>query len=179
MPRIRRLVPQDWALLRDVRLEMIADTPMAYIESLASARRQTETQWQARAGTMSGPDSITLVADDGTEGSRFCGLMRVVLRHPHAPGTPLQAVLSSVYVAPERRGLGLADNLIDAAKEAAVELGAEVLELGVHEENDRAKRFYQRHGFSLNGASRSYPQHKSKRELLMECKLPEAPKESR
>lgn len=151
---------------------MITDTPMAYVESLASAKRQTDTQWQARAAAMSGPDSVTLIADGGTDGSRICGLMRVVLKHPQDTARARQAMLTSVYVSPEHRGLGVADDLLDAAITAALELGAGVLELGVHEENARAQRFYEKHGFSVTGASRGYPQDKTKVELVMVCTLP-------
>ncbi|MFJ6538709.1 GNAT family N-acetyltransferase [Paenarthrobacter sp. NPDC091711] len=173
MPRIRRLHAKDWALLKAIRLEMLTDTPMAYVESLDAARRQTETQWQERAAAMSGDDSITVVADTGEDGSKLCGLMRVVLKHPQSPDGPLQAMLISVYVAPEHRGLGLADELLKmSCSAAAEELEAESIELGVHEENVRALAFYRRHGFETTGASRPYPQDTSKLELAMERRLP-------
>ncbi|GAA4046917.1 hypothetical protein GCM10023063_37700 [Arthrobacter methylotrophus] len=159
-------------MLREVRLEMLSDTPMAYVESLAAARRQTDTQWQERAATMSGDSSITLVADDGTDGSRIIGLMRVVVNQPQEPSQALQAMLISVYVAPEYRGLGLAARLLDeACAVAGAELGAAVIELGVHEENARARTFYSRHGFEDTGASRPYPQDKTKREVIMARRL--------
>lgn len=170
--RIRRLHRTDWQLLRDVRLEMLSDTPMAYVESLAAARRQTDAQWQERAAAMSGDSSVTLVADDGTDGSPVHGLMRVVVKQPQDPGLPLQAMLISVYVAPEHRGLGLADQLLDeACAVAAAELGAGVIELGVHEDNARAKAFYERHGFEYTGASRPFPQDKTKLEVVMARRL--------
>ena len=173
MPRVRRLHAGDWQLLKNVRLEMLTDTPMAYIESLEAARRQTDTQWQERAAAMSGDASVTLVADGGGDGSRLCGLMRVVVNHPQDPERPLQAMLISVYVAPEHRGLGLADELLrEACHAAAEELSAASLELGVHEDNSRAQAFYSRHGFETTGASRPYPQDISKRELVMERRLP-------
>lgn len=147
---------------------MLSDTPMAYGESIAAARRQTDTQWQERAATMSGDSSITLVADDGTDGSRIRGLMRVVIKQPQDPSQARQAMLISVYVAPEHRGLGLADQLLDEACAAASsELGAGVIELGVHEDNVRAKKFYARHGFEVTGASRPYPQDEAKQEIVM------------
>jgi len=152
---------------------MLTDTPMAYVESLEAARRQTDTQWQERAAAMSGDASVTLVADGGGDGSRLCGLMRVVVKHPQDPERPLQAMLISVYVAPEHRGLGLADELLrEACHAAAEELSAASLELGVHEDNSRAQAFYSRHGFETTGASRPYPQDTSKRELVMERRLP-------
>lgn len=173
--RIRRLQATDWELLRDVRLEMLSDTPMAYVESLAAARRQTDTQWQERAATMSGDSSITLIADDGTDGSPISGLMRVVIKQPQDPSRALQAMLISVYVAPEHRGLGLADQLLDeACAIAGAELGAGVIELGVHEDNARAKAFYERHGFEYTGASRPYPQDKARLEIVMARRLPPA-----
>lgn len=146
---------------------------MAYIESLQAARRQTDTQWQERASAMAGDSSVTLVADSGMDGSRLSGLMRVVLKQPQVGGRPLQAMLISVYVAPEHRGLGLADQLLGAASKAAHDdLAAGILELGVHEDNQRAMAFYKRHGFAPTGASRPYPQDTSKRELVMERLLP-------
>jgi len=159
-------------LLKAVRLEMLADTPMAYIESLQAACRQTQTQWQERAATMSGAGSITVVADAGTDGSPLCGLMRVVHKHPQDAGTPLQAMLISVYVAPEHRGLGVADDLLgEACTAAQLELGAASLELGVHEDNVRAQAFYARHGFEETGNSRPFPQDPSKAELVMKRAL--------
>ncbi|MDI2036856.1 GNAT family N-acetyltransferase [Paenarthrobacter nitroguajacolicus] len=173
LPRVRRLGAQDWQLLKNVRLEMLADTPMAYVESLAAARRQTDSQWQERAAAMTGEGSITLVADSGEDGSRFCGLMRVVVKDPQDRARPLQAMLISVYVSPEHRGLGLADELLSSAcKAGADELAAQYLELGVHEDNSRAQAFYRRHGFETTGASRPYPQDTAKRELVMERHLP-------
>lgn len=166
--RIRRLQAEDWRLLREVRLEMLSDTPMAYVESLAAARRQTDSQWQERAAAMSSDSSITLVADDGADGSRISGLMRVVIKQPQDPSQARQAMLISVYVAPEHRGLGLADQLLDeACSVAGAELGAGVIELGVHEDNARAKAFYARHGFEATGDARPYPQDNAKREIVM------------
>lgn len=160
-------------MLREVRLEMLADTPMAYVESLVAARRQTDAQWQERAITMSGDSSITLVSDDGTDGSKISGLMRVVVKNPEDSPEARHAMLVSVYVAPEHRGLGLAAELLDeACLVAGEELGVGVIELGVHEDNARAKAFYARHGFEATGASQPYPQDKSKREIVMARRIP-------
>lgn len=173
LPSIRRLRPGNWPLLKAVRLEMLADTPMAYVESLQAARRQTDAQWQERASAMSADDSVTLIADEGGRGSRIRALMRVVVKHPQDPGRALQAMLISVYVAPEYRGLGLADQLLREACQAAVgDLGAVWLELGVHQDNHRALAFYRRHGFELTGESKPYPLDDTKQELFMERQLP-------
>ncbi|NEU56100.1 N-acetyltransferase [Halorussus sp. MSC15.2] len=59
------------------------------------------------------------------------------------------AVLNEIYVRPEYRGTGVADDLMDAAVEFAAEqdLPLDRLVLDVDRENDRAAAFYERHGF--------------------------------
>ena len=53
-----------------------------------------------------------------------------------------------LYVRPEVRGTGVALELMRAAAEHARGQGADVLELDVMEDNPRARRFYERLGFS-------------------------------
>lgn len=59
------------------------------------------------------------------------------------------AVLNEIYVRPEYRGTRLADDLMDAAVAVAEEqdLPLDRLVLDVDRENDRARAFYDRHGF--------------------------------
>lgn len=59
------------------------------------------------------------------------------------------AVVNELYVAPDHRGSGVADDLIDAACELArdQELPLDRLVLDVDPENARARAFYDRHGF--------------------------------
>ena len=60
------------------------------------------------------------------------------------------AVINEVYVRPERRGSGLADALIGRAVEHArsQDLPLDRLVLDVDRENERARAFYDRHGFT-------------------------------
>ncbi|KIS28699.1 GCN5 family acetyltransferase [Arthrobacter sp. SPG23] len=156
---------------------MLADTPTAYVESLASAQAQTEGQWRSRAAAMTAPGSATFVAERGSTADSFCGLMRVVVKHPQQPNRPRQAMLISVYVASPYRGSGLADELLGKSVEAAAgELGAGLLQLGVHEDNARALAFYERHGFRDTGRREAYALDPGKKEIIMERELsPEAP----
>ncbi|WP_439027212.1 GNAT family N-acetyltransferase [Haloarchaeobius sp. DT45] len=59
------------------------------------------------------------------------------------------AVLNEIYVRPEYRGTGVADDLMAAAVDLArdQDLPLERLVLDVDRENDRAKAFYDRYGF--------------------------------
>jgi ribosomal protein S18 acetylase RimI-like enzyme len=98
--------------------------------------------------------------------------MRVVVKHPQETGRPRQAMLISVYVAAPLRGSGLADKLLGRSVEAAAgELGASILQLGVHEDNLRALHFYTRHGFQDTGRRETYPLDPAKKEFIMEREL--------
>ena len=59
------------------------------------------------------------------------------------------AVLNELYVRPARRGTGLADDLLEAALDAArgQDLPLDRLVLDVDPGNERARAFYDRHGF--------------------------------
>jgi ribosomal protein S18 acetylase RimI-like enzyme len=59
------------------------------------------------------------------------------------------AVVNEIYVAPDHRGTGLADELLGAATALAreQELPLDRLLLDVDPENERARAFYDRHGF--------------------------------
>ena len=174
----------DWERLRAVRLEMLADTPAAYVESLESAQEQTGGQWRNRAAAMTAPGSVTFVAEeipeelsnelpqDSRGDKTFCGLMRVVVKHPQEANRPRQAMLISVYVSAPHRGTGLADELLrHSVRAASDELGAGLLQLGVHEDNTRAAGFYARHGFHDTGRREVYPLDVSKKEIIMEREL--------
>lgn len=162
----------EWASLRAVRLEMLSDTPTAYVESLTSAQAQTEGQWRSRAAAMTAPGSVTFVAEDSSRSNAFCALMRVVVKHPQEPDRPRQAMLISVYVAGPYRGSGLADELLGRSVEAAAgELECGLLQLGVHEDNTRALAFYARHGFRDTGRREAYALDAGKKEIIMEREL--------
>jgi putative acetyltransferase len=55
--------------------------------------------------------------------------------------------LDQIVVAPRHWGAGVAELLLDEAKR----LSPEVLELHVNQDNARAVRFYQKHGFAIAG----------------------------
>ncbi|EJN59328.1 GNAT family N-acetyltransferase [Halogranum rubrum] len=59
------------------------------------------------------------------------------------------AVLNEVFVAPDYRGTGVADELMAAALDAArdMDLPLDRMVLDVDRENDRAQAFYDRYGF--------------------------------
>lgn len=62
--------------------------------------------------------------------------------------------LSKCYVDPDFHGVGVAADLIAASAEAARGRAAVSLWLGVNQENARANRFYEKHGFAKVGTKR-------------------------
>ncbi|GAB3951849.1 hypothetical protein GCM10027614_54530 [Micromonospora vulcania] len=73
---IRRIRPEDAARMRALRLEMLADAPLAFLETIADAAARPHAEYAARvAYTSRGADTAQFVADTG---GRFAG---------HAGGT--------------------------------------------------------------------------------------------
>jgi len=149
---------EDWREVRDLRLEMLADTPIAYLETLATARKHDEAYWRRRARPR-GDGSISVVAvhEDG----RWIGTMAGV---PGATGP----MLVGVYVAPGFRGrrAGVTDALLGAVEDWARGF-SEVLRLEVNELNTRARAAYEARGFVLTGATSPYPLDPPSLELEM------------
>jgi putative acetyltransferase len=65
--------------------------------------------------------------------------------------------LDGLYVVPEAWGTGVAGTLHEAALEQLRSLGETECRLWVLEENTRARRFYERRGWELDGTSRVVP----------------------
>jgi ribosomal protein S18 acetylase RimI-like enzyme len=59
--------------------------------------------------------------------------------------------LSKMYVLHDSHGTGASAALMSAALTRAAELDAKCVWLGVNQNNQRAQRFYTKHGFSVNG----------------------------
>ncbi len=56
-----------------------------------------------------------------------------------------------MYVLAAQHGAGVAGSLMNRAIECAADAGARCLWLGVNQENQRAQRFYGKHGFTVAG----------------------------
>ncbi len=59
--------------------------------------------------------------------------------------------ISKMYVLPDNHGGGVSAALMAEALERAPDLDANTVWLGVNQNNERAQRFYAKHGFSING----------------------------
>lgn len=154
---VRAVEEEDWDLLRALRLEMLEDTPIAYLETLATARTHPESYWRRQARGRA--DAVKLVAE--TPAGRWIGTMGGVV----ADGAP---TLVAVYVTPAARGRspGVTDALLQAVEDWARQRGDQ-LRLEVNELNPRAVAAYESRGFFLTGRTSPYPLQPPSLELEM------------
>jgi GNAT superfamily N-acetyltransferase len=146
---IRATRQDDWEAVRALRLEMLRDYPLAYGETIEHALTIDEAGWRLRAARGESTMQTAIVA---IEGDRWIGAMGCYI-----PDTTSGPMLVGVYVAPDRRGddAGVTRALLSEIEQWAAQHGG-ALRLEVHESNPRARRFYEKLGFTLTGRSRPY-----------------------
>ncbi|MFG3256155.1 GNAT family N-acetyltransferase [Streptomyces sp. NPDC048172] len=135
---VRVLDEADWALYRRVRLAALADAPEAFGSTLARESAFTDVRWRERLAG----GGVFLA--EGPEGPR--GLAGVLRHGPEGAGH-LTGHLVSMWVAPEARGTGTADQLVTFALDRASAWGLRAMSLDVATGNVAAERLYARHGF--------------------------------
>lgn len=167
---VRRAEREEWRQYRDLRLEMLADTPHAYLTRLEVAERYTDDQWQTRHNSNFLPDTVVYAAvtDDGS----WVGMMAA---REYLSPTP-RIWLLSVYVSPAHRQTDVARRLLDAIEDWTRRRGYHELFLDVHERAAAARRFYAREGFVETGHSQPYELNPTERELEMVKQLDPKPR---
>ena len=142
MTEIRQIRPDEWQLLKRVRLAALTDSPGAFSEALEQAQHFPESTWQERAQSgAEGRDSFCTVA---IHEGKPVGIA-VGLPDTEVPG---RAYLVSMWVAPPHRGSHVAPSLLARVEAWATARGARVLFAGVQPANARALAFYRKMGFA-------------------------------
>jgi|SRR5438105_6969462 len=131
---VRRALPEDWRELRELRLRALADSPDAFLTTLDEARVRTDAEWREWVG-----NTVIFVDDE------FTGMAGGFVQEDGIP------MLIGMWVAPERRGTGLAEALARGVIDWARGLGAPRIVLWVMIGNAAAERFYERIGFVPTG----------------------------
>lgn len=148
---VHRVTPADAGRMRALRLEMLADSPLAFLETLAQAAARPHADYRRRiAQASTGGQLAQFVADPG---GRLIGHAGGTVL-PEAPGT---TVVFAVYITPARRGSGVLGDLVEAVAEWSVAMGRSELMLEVVVGNDRAVRAYERLGFRDTGVRVPHP----------------------
>ena len=142
---VRRIRPDEWAVLRDVRLRALADAPRAFASTHAREVAFGEQEWRRRIEA--GP--WWLARDGGAVVGLAAGYRTAHdadVRH-----------LVSMWVDPAARGTGTAARLVEEVCAWAAGDGGSVISLWVADGNDRARRLYERLGFTGTGERQPLP----------------------
>lgn len=170
-PVVRRIRPADTARMRALRLEMLADSPLAFLESLAAAAELPHAHFATRVAWHShGPSAAQFIAEDGGPAANRTGAGPRFVGHVggHAlADEPAVTVIFAVYLTPAHRGTGLLAPLIEAVAAWSRAAGRPELLLEVVVGNDRAVRAYQRLGFIDTGVRMPHPVLPTLTELQM------------
>ncbi|MCG7342655.1 GNAT family N-acetyltransferase [Sporosarcina sp. ACRSL] len=144
---IRQLEPQDAEVYFQIRLEALYKNPEAFGSSYEEEKKETADKYKER---LQGTDSFIFGAFDD---SKLVGVItlltekRMKLKH--------RATIVAMYVAPEKRGEGVAKALMNEAINKARTLeGIEQIHLTVVSSNIAAKKLYSSLGFEEYGTEK-------------------------
>lgn len=114
-------------------------------------------QWHAEISAgLASPrgDSFSKIAEADGEFAGYCFVAAPGRDGDLAVGV---AELVAIYVDPERWGGGAGSALISAGERGAADAGYAEIVLWTFADNARGLRFYERHGWSPDGAERTHP----------------------
>jgi GNAT superfamily N-acetyltransferase len=141
---VRRVRPDEWQSLRDVRLKSLADAPDAFGSTYAESLERPEEWWRNRAAGAAENDEQTLVlAWDGDEPIGIAGAF--------TEGDVWLVI--SMWVDPAWRRAGVGRQLLDAVVAWVRSVDGRPIRLSVTDGNDAARRLYEDYGFRDTGAS--------------------------
>jgi ribosomal protein S18 acetylase RimI-like enzyme len=159
--KVRRVTAEDGARMRAIRLEMLADSPLAFLERIDEAAARPHAELHARAAERAGSaENAAFLAEAG----------RRVVGHAGGwapPGSADLTMIYAVYVTPAYRGTGVLDRLVEAVAAWSRDGGRPTLGLEVVVGNYRAIRAYERLGFTDTGKRAPHPRLPVLTEMLM------------
>ena len=141
---VQELSPEEWPLLRRVRLEALYDSPQAFL-----SHHHHEESWGERDWRRTFEAAKWVIAR--TE--KVIGLVRSV----HDPTEPRSRYVESIWVAPTHRKRGVFRSMLRAVAERERKAGARDLMLWVLEDNHDAQQVYELLGFETTGERQRLP----------------------
>lgn len=137
---IRQLLADDFAILRQIRLEALRLHPEAYSSAAEDWEKFSDDEWRDKL------NSPVYAAFDRDVPVGLIGLWpQTGARTAH------RAIIVMVYVQSAMRGQGIAQKLLHAVNDHARNTGMQQLELSVSADNLSAYRLYLREGFTEFG----------------------------
>jgi ribosomal protein S18 acetylase RimI-like enzyme len=145
---IRRIRADEGLAYREVRLRALKQAPDAYGTTFAEASTRTETEWTEFARRSAESETFALFVLDRGDGS-LAGLAAISMEE----GVPEEGTVFQMWIDEDLRGTEWGSGLLAAAERHGESLGARSITLSVEDDNPRARRFYDRAGYTLTGAS--------------------------
>jgi ribosomal protein S18 acetylase RimI-like enzyme len=146
--KLRPVRAHEGRRLRELRLACLAADPAAFTSTYEQESRRPDEWWTGWAARSSAAvDQRTFVVTDNDDGWHGLALVRA---DENRPG---EAVINSMWVAPEARRGGAGQELLAACIAWAAEHGFEAVNLCVMRGNDAARRLYEAAGFALRSQS--------------------------
>jgi ribosomal protein S18 acetylase RimI-like enzyme len=160
MPDIKQLSPDEWGVLRDIRLSALRESPHAFLSTYELEKRFDEYRW--RAEFTRGNWHVGIVG-----GSR-AGLVGAT----REPGAPVdECYLEYIWVSPEYRRGGVALSMLETVLGQLRDLGVRTAFLWVLDGNEAAVRLYHRAGFTSSNHRQPLAEHPGRTEERMQLRL--------
>lgn len=156
MTDVREVAEDDWAIMRDVRLDTLRDMPSAFGSSYAREAVFTEADWRRRAGGRNG-----FLAYLPGFGAVPVGIVGGIRETAHT------AQLVSMWVRPQARRRQVGTTLVSAVIGWALAQDLIRLDLWVTDTNEEARRLYERCGFTPTGERQPLPSDPAEAEIGM------------
>lgn len=151
---IRRIRADEWHRLREMRLQALAEAPLAFGSTRSREEAFLESVWRARAADgAAGADRVIFIAE---QEEQWIGLATGLGPYSEGP-QQLYPMLVGMFVVPSARQSGTGTALVQNVIRWAQDSGAIRLSLWVNSSNEAAVALYHRCGFRLTGATRPVP----------------------
>jgi GNAT superfamily N-acetyltransferase len=146
MITVDALTPDEWQIIRGVRLRSLHDAPHAFTSTYQRELAFDEPAWRLRATT-----GQWFVATDGGVAIGVAGGI------DGWSDDPVDRELVGRWVDPSHRGRGVGRHLLDAVAAWAASVGATTLRLGVRAGNQGGRKAYLRMGLQATGETMTSP----------------------
>ena len=141
---VERLAEGDYALIKPLLVDLHINEQTHYADHPQLSRWEIEDQLATIPSSFRGENVILAVHDDGGEVIGFCWLVLF------DPGTGLEGEVAEVSVAPEHRGHGIGEVLMDQAVRLFRERGVTLGYVWTRPDNEAAVKLYRHAGFEPN-----------------------------
>ncbi len=142
---VRPAGPDDWEMVRDLRLAALRDAPPAFESTYEGERDRAEVAWRAWLDRPTG--TLVVASMDGLPVGLAGGYIE----------DAGHVELVSMWVRPEARGRGIGAALVMELARWAREQAAPAIRLWVTRDNEVAERLYSRQGFVRTGETQRLP----------------------